>query len=167
MSLALWLIVVVAAGIAEISTTGLFMATISFAALFTAIVSLQVTDFAVQLGVFAALSLIGLILIRPAVIRTLGIRYVTDDGSPPLSNMVNRRAVVTTQVDNHGGQIRIGQAEFWSARSSEPGDVLAPGTTVTVDWVDGLNAMVRRSNDATLSTSDSAPTLDITGNKGA
>jgi membrane protein implicated in regulation of membrane protease activity len=165
--LALWLVVVVIAGIAEITTTGLFMATLSFAALVTAIVSLQVSGFASQLGVFAGVSLLGLILIRPIVIRMLGIRYVTDHGTPLTGNIVAQRGIVSQPVDNHGGQIRIGQAEFWSARSTEPGEVLAVGTPVIVDWVDGLTAMVRRAETPTIYTSDSNPTIEIAGNKGA
>lgn len=165
--LVLWLIVAVVAGIAEVTTTGLFMATVSFAALLTAIFSLGVTEFPVQLAVFSALSLAGLVLIRPMVIHLLGIHYVVDQGRPLTDHFIDQRAVVTRQVDNFGGQVRIGQAEFWTARASEPGDVIPPGTPVTIQWIDGVTAIVLRAPDEGPHTLGDGPAIDITGNKGA
>jgi membrane protein implicated in regulation of membrane protease activity len=50
--------------------------------------------------------------------------------------------VVTRRVDANGGQIRIGEGEFWSARAFDPADVMEPGAPVEVVLVDGLTALV-------------------------
>jgi membrane protein implicated in regulation of membrane protease activity len=56
--------------------------------------------------------------------------------------VVGRQAVVTQAVDAQEGQIRIGQGEFWSARSFDPQERIPVGTRVEVLMVEGITALV-------------------------
>jgi membrane protein implicated in regulation of membrane protease activity len=139
----LWLVVAIAAAIGEVVTLGLFLAAFAAAAVITAIVSILVPEAAIQVAVFGVLSLVGIGVFRPIVINALGWHQAEQISGPvSQSHLMNKRAVVTRRVDNHGGQIRIGEGEFWSARSFDPGDVMEPGSQVEVVLVDGLTALV-------------------------
>lgn len=139
-----WLIVATLAAIGEVLTTGLFLATVAVAAVATAVLSLVLPGgVAVQLGVFSGLSLAGIGGLRPLLVRTLGLETYIPDAEPMRHPyVVGRRAVVTRTVDSHGGQVRIGEGEFWSARAYDPADVMKVGDFVEVMVVDGLTALV-------------------------
>jgi membrane protein implicated in regulation of membrane protease activity len=139
----LWLAVAIAAAIGEVVTLGLFLAAFAAAAVITAIVAIVVPSLALQVGVFGALSLLGLGVFRPIALNALGWQQAEQITGPvSQSHLMNKRAVVTKTVDNSGGQIRIGEGEFWSARSFDPSDVMEPGAQVEVVLVDGLTALV-------------------------
>jgi|SRR5947209_7727925 len=139
-----WLIVAAVAAIGEVLTTGLFLATVAVAAVATAVLSLALPGgIAVQLGVFSGLSLAGIGGLRPLVVRALDLETHIPDAEPMRHPyVVGRRAAVTRAVDAHGGQIRIGESEFWSARAYDPADMMPVGATVEVMVVDGLTALV-------------------------
>jgi membrane protein implicated in regulation of membrane protease activity len=138
-----WLIVAVAAAIGEVMTTGLFLGTVAVAALATAVISLVVPSLTVELAIFAGLSLAGISVLRPLLVRTLGMDTLIPDAEPMRHpHVVGRRAVVTREVDSHSGQIRIGESEFWTARAYDPADRMPVGATVEVMVVDGLTALV-------------------------
>lgn len=141
-----WLGVGIAAAIGEVMSAGLFLASVAVAALITAIVAffLPASIFlAVQVVVFAALSLLGIAVLRPVVMNALG-WHPTDQITGPTyhSHLSGKRAVVTRAVDANGGQIRIGEGEFWSARAFDPDDSMAAGQTVEIVLVEGLTALV-------------------------
>ena len=139
----LWVAVAIAAAIGEVMTVGLFLAAFAVAAVITAILSIVVGSIAVQVAVFGALSLLGIGVFRPIAINALGWKQAEQiSGSVSQTHLVNKRAVVTETVDGSGGPIRIGQGEFWSARSFDPADVMQPGAQVEVVLVDGLTALV-------------------------
>jgi membrane protein implicated in regulation of membrane protease activity len=139
----LWLVVAVAAAIGEVMTVGLFLAAFAVAAVITAVLSIVVGSLAVQVAIFGALSLLGLGVFRPIAINALGWKQAEQISGPvSQTHLMNKRAVVTRTVDGSGGQIRIGEGEFWSARSFDPSDVMQPGAQVEVVLVDGLTALV-------------------------
>lgn len=163
-----WLAVAILAAIGEVLTTGLFLATIAFAAVVIAIVSILLPFFAIQLALFALLSLLGVMVLRPVLVHTLGFESVSHVAGPVVqSYIVGRRAVVTRPVDAHGGQIRVGEGEFWSARAFEPADTMYPGTTVEVMVVDGLTALVTPVPALASPEQDESIATDMTGHKGA
>jgi membrane protein implicated in regulation of membrane protease activity len=139
-----WLIVAAVAAIGEVLTTGLFLATVAVAAVATALLSLVLPGgVPVQLGVFSGLSLAGIGGLRPLLVQTLGLETHIPDAEPMRHPyVVGRRAVVTRTVDSHGGQVRIGEAEYWSARAYDPAELMPVGATVEVMVVDGLTALV-------------------------
>jgi membrane protein implicated in regulation of membrane protease activity len=139
----LWLVVALLAGVGEVLTTGLFLAIVAVAAVMTAIVSLLMPVALVQVALFAGMSLGGIAFIRPALIHSFGIDSLSHgSGHVTQSQIVGRRATVTRTVDSAGGQVRIGDGEFWSARSYDPDDLIPVGASADVMVVDGLTALV-------------------------
>jgi membrane protein implicated in regulation of membrane protease activity len=138
-----WLIVAVIAAIGEVMTTGLFLALVAVAAVLTALSSLFLSSVILELGIFSGLSLVGIGVLRPVLVRALDMDTLIPDAEPMRHPyVVGRRAVVTRPVDSHGGQVRIGEGEFWSARAYDPADRMPVGETVEIMVVDGLQALV-------------------------
>jgi len=138
----LWLVVAVAAAIGEALTYDLFLASVAAAALITA-ASVFVLGTSLQVGLFAVLCLLGIFFVRPAAKAALGLSNASQ-GHTGVRHpyVVGRRAVVTHTVTEDGGQIRIGQGEFWSARAYEPSDLIQAGKPVRVMLVEGVTALV-------------------------
>ncbi len=142
----IWLIVAAAAAVGEVLTTGLFLATAAVAAVITAIVAPYLPD-PFQVVLFAALTLAGIALVRPLVVHSLGLETRTaHSGRPDQSHIVGRYAIVTQQVDGGSGQVRIGQGEFWSARSYDTSQRIPVGARVEVLLVEGVTALVTPLN---------------------
>lgn len=149
----IWLVIGLCAAIGELLTTGLFLASFAAAAVITAVLSLILISGFLQVVVFAVLSLIGIAVLRPVLVGALGWEAHTEmSPHSPRPTIVNKRAVVTHAVDASGGQIRIGQGEFWSARAFEPSDVIPVGSTVEIVVVDGLTALVLPVADRVLTS---------------
>ena len=55
--------------------------------------------------------------------------------------LVGQQALVTTQVDEHRGQIRL-DGQIWSARAMDPDKIFEPGEAVHVAAIDGATAVV-------------------------
>src|ERR671936_665527 len=64
-------------------------------------------------------------------------RTLTNQG-----RLVDRLATVTQTVTSDGGMVRIGNAEFWTARVTPPTERIEVGSTVRIVYVDGLTAYV-------------------------
>lgn len=153
--LVLWIVIAVLAAIGEMLTTGLFLAALAVAALFTA-ASALVLPLAVQVLLFAALSLTGLGVFRPLVVHALRLdadRALEWPGGN--THILGKRAVVTETVDADRGQIRIGSGEFWSARPYNPDDIIPAGRQVEVLLVEHLTALVVPEEAATALPVDS------------
>lgn len=141
--LAFWLVIAIIAAVGEVLTTGLFLASIALAAVITAVVSIFVPVGIVEIGVFAALSLVGIAVFRPILVHALGMEASTSvSGGLSHSHLIGRRAVVMRAVDATGGQIRVGEGEFWSARAYDEEESIPPGRSVEILMVDGLTALV-------------------------
>ena len=137
-----WLVVAVLAVIGEVVTMDLFLVCVAIAAVVVAIVSVFL-PLGLQVGIFAVLSLGGIAFVRPALKGALGIDTLKSVGGPEKhSHLEGKRAVVTQTINPAGGQIRIGQAEFWSARAFNPDEEIPVGTNVEIELVDGLTAVV-------------------------
>jgi membrane protein implicated in regulation of membrane protease activity len=137
----IWIAVALVAAIGETLTTDLFLATLAAAALITAPLALFLPVI-FTVVIFAALAAAGIGLVRPPLIRAL---KMDEHGKESLLGgryLIGREAVVTQTVDSTGGQVRVGQGEFWSARSYLPGEALPAGTRVEIMTIDGLSALV-------------------------
>jgi membrane protein implicated in regulation of membrane protease activity len=146
----IWLVVAVLAAIGEAVTYDLFLASVAVAALIVA-ATVGFIAWPLQISAFAALSLIGIYFIRPAAKVALGIANASQgETGVRHSHVVGRRAVVTQTVTEDGGQIRIGQGEFWSARAYEPTDEIGLGEPVRVLVVDGVTALVEPITSASI-----------------
>jgi len=142
MFILIWLVIAILAAIGEMLTLDLFLASVSVAAIFTGLLAVLLPG-ALQIVVFTALSAGGIAFVRPAIKHVLGIHDVLEiDGAARRSSVAGRRGTVTQAIDGFGGQIRIGQGEFWTARAFDPSDTIAVGEAVEVLLVEGVTALV-------------------------
>ena len=137
-----WVVVSIVAAIGEVLTTGLFLAAVAVAAAITAVATLAF-GWELQVLLFAALTLVGIALVRPMLIGMLGLEALSQHAPPAIQNhIIGKRAVVTRTTGREGGQIRIGEGEFWSARAFDPSDVFEEGALVEVMSVEGITALI-------------------------
>ncbi|ALE73675.1 MULTISPECIES: NfeD family protein [unclassified Pseudonocardia] len=90
-------------------------------------------------GLFAIVSVLLLLAVRPVAKRKLQERMGSLERHQ--DRFVGSAAEVVQRVDGEGGQVRIGK-EVWSARSMDGREVLEAGTTVTVLQVTGAAVLV-------------------------
>jgi membrane protein implicated in regulation of membrane protease activity len=90
---------------------------------------------------FVAASVVSMFVLRPAIMNRLALH----GGEPYVSSnsITGRTGVVTSPIEPGGkGMIRIGNGEFWTARSLYPDREIGQGTRVRVLDTDGLTALV-------------------------
>ena len=95
--------------------------------------------FPLQIVVFAVVSVLLLVSIRPWLLRHLRDRVPLVETNA--AAQVGRLAMVVQEVDVHGGRIKL-SGEVWSARSAHEGVRRAVGTEVRVVAIDGATAVI-------------------------
>src|SRR5258708_17503745 len=93
-----------------------------------------------QLAVFAAVSLAGIVLIRPLALRRLQRRTIFRTGAAAL---VGQTGYVLADVSPQAGRIRIG-GEEWSARPYDQASGIPAGSMVDVLQIKGATALVHK-----------------------
>lgn len=135
----MWAVVAVALAIGEVLTPGLFfLGPVALAAVAAAVAEAAGVGAVVSVFVFLAGALVSLALLRPIARRHVHLPALSRTG---VDALVGRKALVTRQVDAHGGRVRIG-GEEWSARPYLGDQVFAEGTTVDVIQIEGATALV-------------------------
>jgi membrane protein implicated in regulation of membrane protease activity/DNA-binding XRE family transcriptional regulator len=124
----------------ESVSMALFLLNVGIAALVAALLSYLGLQPAVQVGVFVVLSALLVTLVRPRMLQLLLGRR--PPALPAAGTLVDRIATVTDTVTAEGGMIRVGKAEFWTARPSGSLEAIEPGQRVRIARVDGLTAYV-------------------------
>ncbi|MDL9935857.1 NfeD family protein [Gordonia sp. ABSL1-1] len=140
MSALVWLGVAILFVIAEMMAGELVLLMLGGGALAAAGVALLDPPLWVEVVVFAVISVLLLVGVRPVAKRHLMSRPRVLTNTEALTG---RQALVTEPVDEHDGRVKIG-GEVWSARALNPGETLAPGEHVTVVEIDGATAVVWR-----------------------
>ncbi len=137
----LWALFGVAACAGETVNLTLFLLYVGIAAFAAAVLSFAGLAMAAQFGAFIVLSVSLIVLVRPRMIHALvgrvPARVLTNQG-----RMIDRTGTVIDAVTRDSGHIRVGAAEFWTARTNPPAMRLEPGQTVRIAYVDGLTAYV-------------------------
>ena len=137
----LWVLVGVLALAGESISMALFLLYVAIAAFVAALLALLHIGPAVQGGVFVVLSLLLIGLVRPRMLHALAgrvpHRVLTNHG-----RLVDRLATVTQTVTSDGGMVRVGNAEFWTARVIPPTQRIEVGSSVRIVYVDGLTVYV-------------------------
>jgi membrane protein implicated in regulation of membrane protease activity len=137
----LWVLLGVLALAGESISMALFLLYVAIAAFVAALLALLHIGLAAQVGVFVVLSLLLIGLVRPRMLHALAGRVphraLTNQG-----RLVDRLATVTQTVTPDGGMVRVGNAEFWTARVTPPTERIAVGRSVRIVDVDGLTAYV-------------------------
>lgn len=139
----LWIVLGVVLVIAEVFTTTLFLAMFGVGAFVAAGAAALGAPVSVQALVFAAVSALSVLAVRPIVKRHRGSGVETGGQAFGVDAIEGSNAVVLEQVDADGGLVKIG-GELWRARSYDATQVLAPGERVRVIEVKGATAMVWR-----------------------
>lgn len=137
----LWVLIGMLALAGESASMALFLIYVGVAAFAAALLSLAGAGTVVQLGIFVALSLLLLGLVRPRMIQALTLRIpqhsLTNQG-----RMVDRAGTVIQTVTTHSGAIRVGNAEFWTARINPSTPPIEVGSPVRIVYLDGATAYV-------------------------
>ena len=137
----LWILVGVLALAGESLSMALFLLYVGLAAFVAAVLAILHLGVVAQVGVFVVLSVLLIGLVRPRMLHALAGRVphrtLTNQGP-----LVDRLATVTQTVTPDGGTVRVGNAEFWTARATPPTRRIAVGSSVRIVYVDGLTAYV-------------------------
>jgi membrane protein implicated in regulation of membrane protease activity len=134
----IWLVVALALAGAEVLTGDLFLLMISGGALAAAGSSLAFDELWIDGVVFAVVSMLLLVLVRPALRR----RFAAGTGllERP-KELEGKSALVLDTVSRHEGQVKL-DGEVWTARPLNDNDVFESGDHVTVMRIDGATAIV-------------------------
>src|ERR1700754_2284358 len=136
----IWLIAALALAGAEALSGVLFLLMLGGGALAAAGSSRVFDDLWVHGAVFLVVSVLLLMLVRPALKR----HFLSGAGLPePAKALEGKSALVLDRVGRHEGQVKL-DGEIWTARSANDDDVYEAGDHVTVVKIDGATAVVQK-----------------------
>jgi membrane protein implicated in regulation of membrane protease activity len=137
----IWLIAALVLAGAEALTGDLFLLMLSGGAVASAGAQLAFGSFLVDGIVFLVVSVLLLLLVRPALRK----RFTAGAGLPePMKALEGKTALVLDRVARHEGQVKL-DGGVWTARPLDDNDVYEPGDHVTVMHIDGATAVVFKS----------------------
>lgn len=141
----IWLIVAIVLVILEIATAGFGVICFAIGAGFAALVSGLGGSFTWQIVVFAAVSLLTFVFLRPVVIRFLEKR--SKDVKTNADALVGRKGIVSERIDpaQHTGRVAI-DGDDWKA-VSEDGSVIEKGQTVEIVKLESIILTVKSINN--------------------
>jgi membrane protein implicated in regulation of membrane protease activity len=143
----LWIVLGVVLVIAEIFTTTLFLIMFGAGAFAAAGAAALGAPIGIQVLVFAAVSALTLVAVRPTIQRHRLSAAQSGDQPFGVEAIEGSTALVLEQVDSDAGMVKI-DGELWTARAYDGTQVLAPGERVRVIEVRGATAMVWRDEFA-------------------
>jgi membrane protein implicated in regulation of membrane protease activity len=139
----LWIVGAGALAVGEMLTLSFFLGPIAVAAVLAAGAALAGAGPALQVLVFAVACAASLLVFRPIARRHLMTPSRLRTGTAAL---VGADALVTEQVDGHGGQVKL-SGELWTARCFDEDQVIEPGVRVRVMQIEGATALVSNGLD--------------------
>ncbi|WP_146906360.1 NfeD family protein [Cellulomonas aerilata] len=123
----------------EVLTLDLVLLMFAGGAVAAGIANLLGASLPVQILVFAAVSVLLLVSLRPWLLRHLRTRVPLVETNA--AAQVGRQAIVVQDVDVHGGRVKL-SGEVWSARAAREGVVFPAGAELRVVRIDGATAVV-------------------------
>ncbi|WP_336921181.1 NfeD family protein [Aquipuribacter sp. SD81] len=140
----LWVAGALVLGLLELTSLDFVFAMLVAGALAAGLVAVLGLSFAWQVAAFSVVSLVGLVLVRPAIKRW-AVRSNPD--SPTNADALpGRRALTLTAVDDRSGQVKLA-GETWSARSADRSATIPADSDVVVVRIDGATAVVQPDPD--------------------
>lgn len=135
----IWLVVLVACLVVEISTLGLTSIWFAGGALLAMIISLIGGPLWLQVLVFLVASIVLLVFTRP-----IATKYFNKSRTKTnVDSKIGKQAIVTERIDNLIGEGRIvTDGMEWTARSFDS-SVIEEGTVVTIEKIEGVKAIVK------------------------
>ncbi|MEU4781146.1 NfeD family protein [Micromonospora sp. NPDC023633] len=145
MDAVLWIVLGVVLAVAEIFTTALFLIMFAAGAFAAAGAAALGAPVGVQAIVFAAVSALTVLGVRPTLRRHR--RSALDSGERAfgVEAIEGSTALVLERVDAGQGMVKI-DGELWQARSYDASQHFAPGERVQVIQVRGATALVWRDD---------------------
>lgn len=135
-----WLVIAIALAVAEVFTTTFVLAMFAAGALVAALVAALGVEIVGQALIFAIVSTLALIVVRPVIRRHLHHGGQEDAGLAAIEGSV---ATVLEEVDSEHGLVKI-EGEMWRARPIDAHQVIPVGAQVRVIAVHGATALVWR-----------------------
>jgi membrane protein implicated in regulation of membrane protease activity len=137
----IWILIGLAALVGETATMALYLLYFGVAAFIVAALAFAGVLPAVQLIAFVVLAIGLLGVVRPRTLHLLGRpverRVLTNPGL-----RTDREGVAVEDITPAGGVIRLGRAEYWTARPYPPATLIPRNTRVRIMYVDGVTAYV-------------------------
>jgi membrane protein implicated in regulation of membrane protease activity len=137
MAAVVWLIIGIVLVVAEVLSGAFVLVMLGAAALIAALLAALGLGLPISLVAFAVVAGGGITLARPALVRKMHTEHVKTN----VDALVDKRAIVVTTVDAHGGQVKI-EGALWSARAYDETEVLEIGRSVTIMSISGATALV-------------------------
>ena len=136
-----WLIVLIACLVIEAGTTQLLTIWFAVGSVGAMIAAALGFGELVQISVCLVLSIVSLILLRPATRNLLRPRQDRTNAD----RILGQTAVVIQTIDdrNGTGQIRL-MGQVWTARAVQNDEIISEGETVVVRQISGVKAIVER-----------------------
>lgn len=140
---ALWVVWVGAAlgmALLELTSLDFVFSMLVAGALSAAVVAAFGLSFTVQAFVFAGVSVVGLVAVRPALKNWA--QRSSPEQPTNVDALAGRSAVTLAPVDDRTGQVRLA-GDTWSARTEPRADPIPADADVRVVRIDGATAIVR------------------------
>ncbi|MHA7207954.1 NfeD family protein [Arthrobacter sp. MDT1-65] len=135
----LWLVLFLGLAAVETLTLDLLFIMLSVGALAALIATFAGAGLVLQVVVFAVVSLLMILLVRPVAVRHL--KRGPADQLNNIDRLVGASALALEPVTAHSGTVKIG-GDTWTARSAD-GAPLPAGTRLSVARIDGATAVVQ------------------------
>jgi membrane protein implicated in regulation of membrane protease activity len=135
-----WLVAALGLAGAEALTGDLFLLMLSGGALAAVGSSLIFDNYVIDGVVFLVVSILLLVVVRPALRKRFNSGPALPDRAQALEG---KNALVLDRVARHEGQVRL-DGEVWTARPYNDDDVYEPGDHVAVVHIDGATAVVAK-----------------------
>ena len=138
----IWLIAAIVLVILEVATTGFGVICFAVGAGFAALVAGLGASVTWQIVIFAIVSLLTFIFLRPVVMRLLDKR--SKDVKTNADALIGRRGVVSERIDaaQHTGRVAV-DGDDWKA-VSENGEVIEKGISVEIVKLDSIIVTVKQ-----------------------
>lgn len=138
----IWLIVAIILVILEIATAGFGVICFAIGAGFSALIAGLGGNLTWQIVIFAVVSLLTFIFLRPVVMRFL--EKKSKDVKTNAEAIVGRKGIVSERIDatQHTGRVAI-DGDDWKA-VSEDGSVIEKGQTVEIVKLDSIIVTVKQ-----------------------
>lgn len=137
----LWAIVAALTFAGELLTVSFFLLFFALGAVVGLVMAFLGFGFTAQIIGFIAASVLSMIVLRPALLNRLALA-----GSEPYvgpGKIEGKKAVVTEPIEpGESGMVKVGNGEFWTARTLYTSERLESGVRVRVLDTDGLTALV-------------------------
>lgn len=136
----LWLIIAGSMVLLECMTAGFLVIWFGVGALFAMIASLFIESLAIQVGVFAVVSSILILLTKPLVKKFIQ----KEDEKPNVYTVIGKTALVTKDIDSDKGtgQVKV-DSDTWSAKDIDNGNI-SMGSKVEIIKVEGVKVIVKK-----------------------